>query len=63
METTTARTINDDSDNEGNADNDGDNGNDHNGNNNEAMMTRPRQGDHDNHNKIQQSTKWGAVGG
>ncbi len=48
METTMATTIDDDSNNKGNADNDGDNGDNHNGNNDEATMTRPRQPDHDN---------------
>ncbi len=41
IEMTTAMTIDDDSNNEGNADNDGNNGNDHNGNDNKAMTTRP----------------------
>ncbi len=41
METTMMTTINDDSDNKGDADNDGDDGSDHNGNDNEAMTIRP----------------------
>ena len=61
METTMATTINDDSDDEGDADGDGDDGNGHNGNDDEATTTRPWRRDHDI--KIQQSTKWGAVGG
>ncbi len=48
METMTATTIDDDSNNECNADDDGDNGADHNGNNDKATMTRPQQRDHDN---------------
>ncbi len=48
METTMATTIDDNSDNKGNADDDGDNSNDHNGNDdkatsNETMTTRPRR--------------------
>ncbi len=39
MEMLTATTIDEDSDNEGNADNNGDNGNDHNGNDDEATVT------------------------
>ena len=60
METTTATKINDDSDDEGDADGDRDDGDGHNGNDNKATMTRPWRQDHDI--KIQQSTKWGAVG-
>jgi hypothetical protein len=66
METATATTIDDDSNNEGDADNDGDNGDDHNGNNDKAShdgkttITRPWQRDHD---EIQHSTKWGSIGG
>jgi hypothetical protein len=48
METTTARRIDDDSNNEGNADDNGDNGDNHNGNDHKATMTRPQQQDLDN---------------
>ncbi len=48
MEAMTATTIDDDSDNKGNADNIGDTCKDHNGNNDEATTTRPQQQDHDN---------------
>ncbi len=48
MERTTGTTIDDESDNKGDADDNGDNNDDHNGNDNEAMTTRPRQQDHDN---------------
>jgi hypothetical protein len=41
METTTAMTIDDNSNNKGNADANGDNGDNHNGYNNEATTTRP----------------------
>ncbi len=41
MEATTARTIDDNSNNKGNADNDGDNGIDHNGSGDEATTTKP----------------------
>jgi hypothetical protein len=43
METTTATTIDDYSDNKGDADNDGDNSDNHNGNDDKAMTTRPQQ--------------------
>ena len=61
METTTATMIDDDINNKGDADGDGDDDDSHNGNDDKATTTRPWRRDHDI--KIQQSTKWGAVGG